>query len=369
MIKPRKYLYPAAFLYGCAVSLRNKLFDAGILKEKEYDVPIICVGNITVGGTGKTPITEYLVRLLQPEYRVAVLSQGYKRKTSGFILADEKSTSKTIGDEPFQLFKKFPDILVAVDKNRRRGIENLLNLGDNKAPEVILLDDAFQHRYVKSGFSVLLSNYNRPFYEDALMPAGLLREQKSAKNRADVVIVTKCPENIKPIEARIIEKNLNLFPYQQLFFSSLSYQKLIPLFPEFGQNALDLNFIDETATVLLITGIAGPQPLVDKIKSRGCRLEHLKYPDHHWFTTNDINTIEKKYAEIKSEKKLIITTEKDVGRLMDCNFRNVDFKKNIYNITIETLFVHKNIHHLNNLIQNYVRTYKRNSSIPLKEVK
>ena len=363
MIKQRKYLFFAAFLYGGVISLRNSLFNIGILKEEEYDIPIICVGNVTVGGTGKTPITEYLTRLLKSEYRIAVLSRGYKRKTSGFILADEKSDSKTIGDEPFQLFKKFPDILVAVDKNRRRGIKKLLNLGKDKAPEVILLDDAFQYRYVKPGFSVLLTNYNRPIYEDVLMPVGLLREQKSATSRANAVIVMKCPEGIKPGETQIIEKKLNLFPYQKLFFSSLCYQKLKPLFLE--QNEIDLDFIDENITVLLITGIASPQPLADKIKSLGCRLEHLKYPDHHWFTKSDLNKMEKKYVEIKSEKKIIIVTEKDAGRLIDCNFRNDDFKKNIYYIPVETRFLQDNEHIFNHLIQDYVRTYKRNSIIPL----
>ena len=365
MIKLRKYLYLPAFLYGMVIFLRNKLFDIGIFKEKEYDVPIIGVGNITVGGTGKTPVTEYLVRLLKSEYRVAVLSRGYKRKTSGFILADEKCTSKTIGDEPFQIFRKYPDILTAVDKNRKRGIKKLLSLEKGKAPEVILLDDAFQYRSVLPGISILLSNYNRPIYEDALMPVGLLREQKSSKRRANALIVTKCPENIKPMEMRIIEKDLNLFPYQKLFISSLNYQKLVPLLPELEQNAIDLSAIDESVSVLLITGIASPKPLTDKIKSLGCNLEHLAYPDHHWYTKSDTNKIEKRYSEIKSEKKIIIVTEKDAGRLKERNFKNPDFKKNIYYLPVEICFLQDNEHNFNKLIFNYVRTYKRDGSISL----
>ncbi|MCL1943289.1 MAG: tetraacyldisaccharide 4'-kinase [Candidatus Azobacteroides sp.] len=355
MTKLRKYLYLPALLYRLVISLRNRLFDAGILKERKFGVPIIAVGNITAGGTGKTPHTEYLIRLLKSHYRVAVLSRGYKRKTSGFVLADEKCTPKIIGDEPYQLYRKFPDILVAVDENRRRGIETLLNMEKEKAPEVIILDDAFQHRYVKPGLSILLSDFNRPIYEDALLPVGLLREPLKGKERADIVIVTKCPEMINPVEARMVERNLNLFPDQKLFFTSFRYGNLKALFPGAGQNDIELGSLAKNTTVLLVTGIASPRPVADKIKSLGCRLEHLIYPDHYWYTKSDWNMVREKFSGIKSEKKIVMVTEKDAVRWIDCNFDDGDFKKNIYYLPIEVYFLQQKENEFDHLIREYVR--------------
>lgn len=368
MIKLKKYLYPLSFLYGLIVSVRNKLFGMGILKEKEFDIPIICVGNITAGGTGKTPHIEYLIRLLKPHFKVAVLSRGYKRKTSGFILADEKSTPKTIGDEPYQIFSKFPDVLVAVDEDRRRGIASLLNREDGKTPGIILLDDAFQHRYVKPGFSILLSDYGRPIYEDALLPVGLLREPLRAKNRANVVIVTKCPEDLMPIDARIIEKNLNLFPYQNLFFTTFRYQRLKPLFADTGQVEIEPDSLTKGTDVLLVTGIASPKPLLDKLTNCGCSVTHMAYPDHYWYTKNDTDRIEKKYAEIKSENKIIVVTEKDAVRLLDLGFLSDDVKKNIYYLPIEVFFFRNEEKDFDEIIEKYVETDKRNRRIPYEKV-
>ena len=214
--KIKKLLLPLSALYGVVVWFRNKLFDWSILPSEEFSVPVICVGNITAGGTGKTPHVEYLIELLKKDYKVAVLSRGYKRKTSGFVLADTQSTVKTIGDEPLQIFKKFPDIIVAVDGNRRRGIKKLLNIPEEKRPEIILLDDAFQHRYVKPFLSILLIDSNRLIYEDTLLPAGRLRESRAGKDRANMVVVTKCSPELKPIDFRLISKHLDLYPYQDL---------------------------------------------------------------------------------------------------------------------------------------------------------
>ena len=230
-IKLNSYLAPLSFLYGIGIWLRNRLFDWGILHSEQYSIPVICIGNLSVGGTGKTPHTEYFIRLLKDKYRIAVLSRGYKRKTSGFILADSESSSLEIGDEPFQMKNKFPDILVAVDANRRRGIQNLLSLPEKDRPEVILLDDAYQHRYVHPSLSIVLSDYHRLFYNDKLMPTGHLREPISNINRTDIVVVTKCDEDMKPIDFRVIEENMKLRAHQLLFFTSIVYGEVKPVFP------------------------------------------------------------------------------------------------------------------------------------------
>ncbi len=193
--KIHKWLYPVSWLYGAVVIIRNKLFDWGLFRSKSFDVPVICVGNLSVGGTGKTPHTEYLIKLLHDKYQVAVLSRGYKRRTQGYVLATPQSTARTIGDEPYQMYTKFPSVTLAVDENRCHGIEKLLAL-KKPAVDVVLLDDAFQHRYVKPGLSILLTDYHRLFCDDALLPAGRLREPVSGKNRAQIIIVTKCPQDI-----------------------------------------------------------------------------------------------------------------------------------------------------------------------------
>ena len=217
-IKIFRWLYPASWLYGTGVYLRNKLFDWGWLQSKSFSVPVICIGNLVAGGTGKTPHTEYLIRLLSNcGWNVATLSRGYKRKSKGYVLADAQSSAQQIGDEPKQMKGNCPDIRVAVDKDRCHGIEKLLAL-ENPPVDVILLDDAFQHRYVKAGLNILLTDYHRLLCDDALLPAGQLREPAENKQRAQVVIVTKCPDDLKPIDFNIITKKLHLYPYQKLFF-------------------------------------------------------------------------------------------------------------------------------------------------------
>ena len=218
LIKINKWLYPFSFLYGIGVNLRNQLFDLNILRSQSFDVPVICIGNITVGGTGKTPHTEYLIKLLQKEFQVAVLSRGYKRKSKGFVLATPDTPMEQIGDEPFQMKQKHPQVHVAVDADRRRGIARLCEPGITPEVEVVLLDDAYQHRYVKPGINILLVDYHRMIGEDALLPAGRLREPERGKNRANIVIVTKCPHDIKPMDYRIISKHMDLYPYQKLLY-------------------------------------------------------------------------------------------------------------------------------------------------------
>ena len=226
-IKINNWLLPLSWIYGSLIRLRNTLFEVGMLKSHSFDVPLISVGNITVGGTGKTPHVEYLIRLLQDKFRVAVLSRGYKRKSRGFVIANEESTVKDIGDEPYQMKQKFPHVTVAVDKNRHNGINKLTEGEAGKKIDVVLLDDAFQHRYVKPGINILLVDYHRLIIYDKLLPAGRLREPLSGKDRADIVIVTKCPRDLKPMEFRVITKAMCLYPYQHLYFTMLDYLSLI----------------------------------------------------------------------------------------------------------------------------------------------
>ncbi|NNL32946.1 MAG: tetraacyldisaccharide 4'-kinase [Flavobacteriaceae bacterium] len=287
-------------VYFIVTWLRNKLYDTGILTSQSYDVPVICVGNLSVGGTGKTPMIEYLIRLLRDSHRLATLSRGYKRHSKGFVLADASATALKIGDEPFQFFSKFNDIIVAVDANRRRGIENLLAL--EQAPEVILLDDAFQHRKVKAGLNILLSTYDDLYVDDMLLPTGNLREPKRGARRADIILVTKCPTYIGETEKHLIRKKLNPQAHQAVFFSEISYSEQV--YSE-KESMLRTDLLDKQFT--LVTGIANAQPMVSFLKANGFKFEHVNYPDHHHYSDADI-------AELK-KMDTILTTEKDFMRL------------------------------------------------------
>ncbi len=365
-IKIHKSLYPLSFLYGLGVSLRNKMFDWGIIHSKSYNIPVISVGNITVGGTGKTPHTEYLIKLLKKEFKVAVLSRGYKRKSKGFILANENSTAKEIGDEPFQIKQKFREVIVSVDKDRCHGIETLQQ---EKASdiEVILLDDAYQHRYVTPGINILLVDFNRLICDDALLPAGRLREPARGKSRATFVIVTKCPRVMKPMDFRIITKRLDLYPYQQLYFTSYKYSSLTPIFPTVNNRKRTLGQIEKDEKVLLLTGIASPQQLLQDLERYSSNITPLTFADHHDFTENDMVTLKETFESLPGEKKIIITTEKDAARLTQ--FSNLDEKiqKNIYTLPIEVRFLQNQEDVFNQNIIEYVRKNKRDSSLPERE--
>lgn len=362
-IKIHKWLYPVSWLYGTVVTLRNKLFDWGTLRSKSFDVPIICIGNIAVGGTGKTPHTEYLIKLLHENYRVAVLSRGYKRHTKGFLLADEKSTARTIGDEPYQIKSKFPDVCVAVDANRCRGIEKLLTLKE-PGVEVILLDDAFQHRYVKADINILLTDYHRLFCDDTLLPAGRLRESNQGKNRAQIVIVTKCPANIKPIDFNIINKRLGLYPYQQLYFSSLRYGNLKAVFPAVAPvKERSLSSLAPTEQVLLVTGIASPAPLVEEIKTFTQNIDLLSFGDHHEFTARDVMLIKERFGALQGKQRLIITTEKDATRLLHHPAIDEELKAHIYALPVEIEILQNQQDNFNQHIIGYVRKNTRNSRL------
>lgn len=297
----RKILFPFALIYGLITGLRNFLFDKNILKSHSFDLPVIAVGNLSVGGTGKTPQIEYLIRLLSDKYRVATLSRGYKRKSKGFVLADSNSNAEILGDEPFQYFQKFPNIQVAVDANRSNGINQLLN--QSSKPEIILLDDAYQHRKVKADLYILLTAYNDLYTDDYLLPMGNLRESRSGAHRAKIVIVTKCPPLLSMQERTKIKKKLNLQPDQQLFFTSVNYDEFV-----FSANSKIAVSEIQKNEKLLIAGIAKPEPFFDYLKNTNDLV--MKFPDHHHFSANDIAEIRN-----KAQNKLIITTEKDYVRL------------------------------------------------------
>ena len=355
-IKINKWLLPLSWLYGMAVNLRNTMFSIGLLKTRSFDVPVIAVGNITVGGSGKTPHVEYLIRLLKDTFHTAVLSRGYKRKSKGFVQAKATSTMPEIGDEPFQMKQKYPDVIVAVDKNRCHGIDTLVE--NDKDIDVILLDDAFQHRYVKPGINILLVDYHRLIIYDTLLPAGRLREPLSGKDRADIVIVTKCPKDLKPMEYRVITKAMNLYPYQRLFFTSIDYGELLPVFQE-TQAPPDLHELKDHHA-LLLTGIASPQQMTHDLEPLIPQLTPLAFGDHHVFTPKDVELINSTYAALPSPK-LIITTEKDVTRLRLVDGLSEEVRQHLYALPITVCFLQEQTQLFNQQIIDYVHKNSRNS--------
>lgn len=361
-IKVNRWLTPLSFLYGTGVGIRNKLFDWNLLRSEEFDIPVLCIGNITAGGTGKTPHTEYLIRLLSSRFRVAVLSRGYKRKTRGYVLAGEKTSAREIGDEPFQMKRKFPDVTFAVDADRRRGIRNLMKL----TPEIdiILLDDAYQHRYVTPGHTILVTDYNRLIIHDHLLPAGRLREPLSAKHRADSVIVSKCPDNLQAMDIRILIKKLDLYPYQNLYFSSVKYDAPYPLFPDYAPSVSLKNMIG--STVLAVTGIANPAPMIEYLTRHTELTGHLCFADHHNFSRQDIQTIEAKTKAFGQSPYFIIVTEKDGARLLSSPYVTEEIKKHLYCLPMQIYFLQNQTELFNSKILDYVRKNKRNSRIPKK---
>ena len=361
--KSRKYssyfLWPFSLLYRLAVGSRNILFDLHILKSREFNIPVISVGNLSAGGTGKTPFVEYLVTILKENFNVATLSRGYKRKTKNFIVADRNSTTEQIGDEPLQFKKKFPEITVAVDRDRVHGIEQLVE--GNPRLNVILLDDAYQHRYVKPGLSILLMDYNKPVSDDYYLPFGRLRESAVEKKRAHIVVVTKCPSNMKPIDQRIILKDLRLFAYQKLYFSTIKYLELVPVF-DLKEISLTKEYCKlNKFNILIVTGIADRRPFRKHIRSISPRIKEIRFKDHHNFSSQDIKLIEQAYNEIANENKLIITTEKDSVRFQ--KFYNIadEFKKAWYYIPIEIEILNNEKKSFNNYIIDYVTKNRRNN--------
>lgn len=334
----RKILYPFSLLYGLITSIRNYLYSKHIITSTQFKTPIIVVGNLSVGGTGKTPQIEYLIRLLQNDYKIAVLSRGYKRKSSGFIIADENATAEIIGDEPFQYYLKFPKVIVCVDADRTNAIQQLEAL--ENLPDIILLDDAFQHRRVNAGFNILLTAYDNLYVDDSMLPTGNLRENKFGAKRAHVIIVTKCPYDISEVEQFEITKKLNLTEKQSVFFTTIEYDNELK-----GVSNSNLTELNNTE-ILLVTGIANPTPLVEYLTNQKIKFKHLKYPDHYQFKEKDIAEINSEFKSLKSNNKIVLTTEKDYVRIF-ADLQNLQF------ISIKTKFV-KNKTSFDKLIKKYV---------------
>ncbi|WP_028911724.1 tetraacyldisaccharide 4'-kinase [Prevotella sp. MA2016] len=356
-----KKLLALSWFYGLGVGIRNMLFEMGILKSRSFSVPVISVGNITVGGTGKTPHVEYLIRLLKDQFNVAVLSRGYKRKSSGFVLSDKDTPMPMIGDEPYQMKQKFPDVAVAVDRKRTRGISNLIAADNGLDVDVILLDDAFQHRYVKPGINILLVDYHRLVIYDRLLPAGRLREPVRAKDRADIVIITKCPRDLKPMEFRVVTKAMKLFPYQQLFFSTLEYNKPEAVFKDL-ENMENIQSLDALAgkNILVLTGIASPQQLMHDLQEYNSQITPLTFGDHHNFKRKDVETINDTFAQMP-EPKLILTTEKDATRLMVVEGLSDEVKHHLYALPLRIAIMQDQQEEFNQKIRGYVHKNSRNS--------
>ena len=340
--------------YRWIIAARNAMFDCGIFKSHSFPVPTICIGNITVGGTGKTPHTEYLIGLLAQKHRIAVLSRGDGRKSKGYVKATDKTPMPVLGDEPFQIKNKFPDIDVAVCEKRVVGIRNLLS--ESKDLEAILLDDAFQHRHVKAGLNILLIDSNRPIWQDCVLPFGRMRESMQGIRRADIVIITKCNGMTK----RQTEWCRNYIRRQKeipVFFSGMRYGSHYPVFKDAAQ-ADDIAAYEE---ILLVTGIAKPAPLKDEIERRGARVEMMRFDDHHNFTTADFEDIAARFNGLKSHTKAIITTEKDATRLLQRSDLPQIIKENIYALPIKVEILEGEEKMFNQIIENYVTENSRNS--------
>ena len=343
---------PLSLLFGLLTKTRNRLYDLNFLKEKRFDIHTIGVGNLSVGGAGKTPLVEYLIRLLEKNsYASATLSRGYKRKTKGFILADDNSTANDIGDEPL-LYKQKYNVKVAVDANRVNGIEKLMALG-KESPHVILLDDVFQHRAVRCGLTILVSDYNKLYFNDHLLPYGRLRESVDGASRADVIIITKTPDRTTAVEMRTIMKDIRPLAHQKVFFSYLTYGDLYAI----DQPNKKLDTLNELFQyrVICFTGIANAAPMIAYLKEYAGEVKHLPFDDHHEFVMNDLIDIEKYYQSISGGNKILVTTEKDLMRLKDPQIWDFVRSLNIYVLPVEVTFKDKE-EEFNNLILNYVRT-------------
>lgn len=342
----RFLLLPISFFYYIALSIRHKLYDWRLLKSKRFEQPIICVGNLALGGTGKTPHVEYLVDLLSKQYRVCVVSRGYGRRTKGFQLANTSCGPETIGDEPMQYVSKYSELMVAVDENRNEAIE-LMNTID-RPPEVFLLDDAFQHRSTQAGLNILLTAYNKPYSDDFLIPTGTLRDIRGAAKRADIIVVSKTPFELDEDQKAEIVKELKPCSKQEVFFSSLVYEPLKAV------NAKADGFdLEQAQAALLFCGIANPKPLTTELSGRFLQLETHTFSDHHPYTDNEINTLLKEFEQIQSDQKIMVTTEKDFARLTNspylCKFESVPFF-----VAPISIYIHQQ-EKFNKIILDYVR--------------
>lgn len=344
MIILKWLLFPFSLLYGFITSIRNYLFDIGYKKSFEFEANVIGIGNLTVGGTGKSPMVEYLIRLLENKYKIATLSRGYGRKTKGFRIASKDDNANTIGDEPYQFFEKYSGITVTVGEERAVAIPHILA---EVAPDVIVMDDSYQHRYVKPSLNILLCDYTRPFYEDVIMPSGRLRESRNGANRADAIIVTKCPIEISTEKREDVENRIRKYSEAPIFFTTIKY--LPPKSIE-GEELL------VEGDVLLFTGLANPKPFTEYVSSKFNLVDDIYFPDHHPYTMKDINSIEARFNQMSSDVKCIITTEKDMVKLLNDELKGSIKHWPLYYVPIETEFI-ENGNIFDSMILNSIKTY------------
>jgi tetraacyldisaccharide 4'-kinase len=348
LLKKFKYLLlPVSIIYGAVVWLRNFLFDKKIFRSSSFNFPLICIGNLATGGTGKTPMTEYLVTFLKDNFKTATLSRGYKRKTKGFAIAGENTTALEIGDEPMQFHQKFKDVTVAVGEERLVAIPQLLH--DRPETEVIILDDAFQHRSVAAGLNILLTDYSNLYTRDSLLPVGDLRDIISSAKRANIIIVTKCKAGINIDEKKSIEKELNILPQQKVFFTEILYAQPYHLFN------FEMTDMSKKTNALVITGIANPLPLKDFMSKQVNSFEMMGYPDHHIFTSTDLTNIRKKFSALPENDRIIITTEKDAVRLQKFEKELSDYP--IYAIPVQHHFLFNEGNDFENSVSAFVRSF------------
>lgn len=337
-ILAKMILTPCSYIFRAIVWARNCMFNMGILKQREFDVPVVVVGNLAVGGTGKTPHTEYIVSRLCMRYKMAVLSRGYKRKTRGFVRATSSLSSYDLGDEPYQIYRKYGSCVeVAVCEKRVRGIENLMEI--NPDINLFVLDDAFQHRYVKPRVAVVLTDYKKLPCDDKMLPLGELREPAQALTRADIVVVTKCPADMKPIDVNVVKKKLNLAKWQKVFFSTYKYKELAPVFK--GEEAYlpDLNWLNKNDTILVVTGIANPVPMVKYLKQYHAKVKVIHFSDHHDYSREDFSFIVKTFEGLAGDRKFIVTTEKDAVRMLNNPYLPHVMRKQLFYLPIEVEFL------------------------------
>jgi tetraacyldisaccharide 4'-kinase len=363
----RLLAWPISLLYGLAVVIRNKLFDFGFIPQTEMnDIALIGVGNLTVGGTGKTPHVEYLVRLLHPRYKVGTLSRGYGRKTRGFRIVTKDATTLQIGDEPKQFRHRFPDeIPVAVDAKRVHGVKKLL--ANFSALQVVILDDVFQHRRIKPGLQIMLTDYGRLFYKDHLLPTGLLREPKSGASRADIIVVTKTPDFFSPLERKRIMKEIKPQPYQKIYFSKIVYGEFIPFSDNLAEIVTKEICFSQKYSVVLLTGIANSHSLEYFLKDKVKELVPFRFRDHHEFMPADLLRLQEIFQNTKGEKKIVLTTEKDAMRLQKPGLLEYLGELPVYYVPIEVAFQDQDAADFNQQINDYVRPHSVNIKLHKRE--
>jgi len=343
----RVLLLPFALVYGLIIIIRNYLYRKNILRSAEFNLPLICVGNLSVGGTGKSPMVEYLIELLRSNFKIATLSRGYKRKTKGYVLADEKTSAIEIGDEPMQFHMNYPGVAVAVGEERIVAIPQLLH--DKPETQAIILDDAFQHRAVKAGLNILLTEYSNLFTRDFFLPTGDLRDERASYKRAEIIIVTKCPASLSNEEKEQIRAEINPLDNQQIYFTTIEYG--IPYHIARHQ----LRYITSMDEVLLVCGIANPAPLKEYLQEKANTYYQQDYSDHHIFTIDDLKDIRKKFDSLQSDQKYILTTEKDAVRLL--KFTQELEQLPLYVLPIRHRFLFEEADKFNNAVIDFIRNF------------